>query len=57
MCSSTKDFKISIPRSIEPGIITALDVFQEEINEEGFGEKMQILSLRDEEFYVDTIYP
>jgi hypothetical protein len=57
MCSSDRSFKISIPRSIEPGIITALDVYQEEINDEGFGEKMQILSLRDEEFYVDTISP
>ena len=40
MCSSNGSFKISIPRNIEPGIIDALDVFQEEPNEEGFGIKM-----------------
>ena len=37
MCSSQKEFKISIPRAIEPGIITALDVLQEDMDEDGFG--------------------
>lgn len=63
MSSSNDQFKISIPRSIEPGIITVFDVHIEvqeddnNQNDEGLGKRMQILSVRDEEFYVDNVNP
>ena len=54
-CSFNDKFKVSIPRSIEPGIINVFDVFQEDIDDEGYGSVMHVLSLRDEEFYVDNV--
>ena len=49
-------FKIPIARSIEPGVITVFDVYQRGgIDEEGC--ELQILSVRDDEFYVDVVHP
>ena len=56
MSYPNEQFKIPIPRSIEPGVITVFDVHQDGgIDEEG--SEMQILSVRDDEFYVDVVCP
>jgi hypothetical protein len=59
MSSSNDEFKIQIPRKIEPNIITCFDVFakEDDSNEERLGDTLQVLSVRDEEFYVDKCNP
>jgi hypothetical protein len=44
--SRTENFKIMVDRNIEPGILKVLDVVQENLDEDGFGDKMVILNTR-----------
>ena len=57
MCSMDEDFSIGIGRRIEPDSIQVLDCYQEGANKLGFGEKVAILSLRGDEFFIDTVCP
>ena len=62
MSSYNDQFKIQIPRKIEPNIITVFDVYAKDaidksVNEEQLGEALQVLSVRDEEFFVDNVNP
>lgn len=45
-----------IPKKCEPGKLFALDVAQTEIKN-GFGTRMVILDIRDEEFFYEVIKP
>lgn len=60
---SSKDefnsFKICVPRKVEPGTLKVFDIWQAdpETKVRGFGDKMHILSIRDEEFFFDVVYP
>mmetsp|Transcript_16687 Transcript_16687/g.25726 ORF Transcript_16687/g.25726 Transcript_16687/m.25726 type:complete len:170 (+) Transcript_16687:1946-2455(+) len=55
--SSYQDFKISIPKRIEPQCLAIFDAVQADINSEGFGTRMVIASARDSDFYYDVINP
>ena len=55
--SMDEDFVLSIPRRIEPNCITVLDSYQDNPNELGYKDHLAIMSLRDDEFYVDKVNP
>ena len=55
--SKREEFKIKINRQIEPGKLRVMDVGQMRLNEEGFGDKLAILNMRDENFYYDEVNP
>jgi hypothetical protein len=55
--SISEDFKIMIDRNIEPGILKVLDVAQENLDENGFGDKMVILNTKQERLFYDIINP
>ena len=57
MSSELPDFKISITRKIEPNTLKVFDFLQEGHNEAGIGETMQIISIRDQEFFYDKLEP
>ena len=57
MCSMDEKFSIGINRRIEPDSICVLDCYQENPNKMGFGDKIAILSLRGDEFFIDTVNP
>ena len=62
MRSDDENFKVIVARQIEPGVINVFDVHiyqdkktNEETNEETSEEKLICLSLRDEDFFIDTV--
>jgi len=55
--SASEDFKIMIDRNIEPGILSVLDVAQDDIDESGFGTKMVIINTKQERLFYDAINP
>jgi hypothetical protein len=57
MSSSLSDFKISIRRKIEPNTLRVFDFLQELHHPNGIGEAMNIISMRDQEFFYDKIEP
>ena len=52
-----EDFDIGIDRRIEPDSIEVLDCYQDNANSRGYGDKLAILSLRDDEFFIDIVNP
>ena len=44
--SVSENFKIMVDRNIEPGILKVLDCVQENINEDGFGDKLVIINTK-----------
>lgn len=55
--SFSENFKIMVDRNIEPGILKVLDVAQENLDEDGFGDRMVIINTKQERFYYDAINP
>ena len=54
--SMDQDFCLSIQRRIEPECIVVLDCYQ--VNDSGgYGDLMAIISLRDDEFFIDKVNP
>ena len=53
---SDPNFDMRIEKMCEPGKLTALDVGQEDVVN-GFGKKMVIIDIRDEEFFYEIIRP
>jgi len=51
------EYILSINRRIEPNCIHILDSYQDHADERGYGSKLAILSLKDEEFIVDKVNP
>lgn len=56
-CSWDENYKISIKRRIEPYSINVFHAIQENENHEGLGDKMIIISMRDNEFNLDIVDP
>tara|TARA_B110000285_G_C14790309_1_gene452715 strand:+ start:324 stop:509 length:186 start_codon:yes stop_codon:yes gene_type:complete len=54
MRSDDENFKVIVARQIEPGVINVFDVhiYQDKKTNE---EKLICLSLRDEDFFIDTV--
>ena len=46
-----------VDRNIEPGILKVLDVVQENLDEDGFGDKMVIINTKQERLFYDAINP
>jgi hypothetical protein len=57
LCSSYKEFKISIPKRIQPDVYKILDVQQFELDRKGFGGKMVITGRKDSVFQFDVVSP
>lgn len=58
MRSDDENFKVIVARQIEPGVINVFDVhIYQDFNQdyETSEEKLICLSLRDEEFFIDTV--
>ena len=55
--SNRENFKIKIPERIAPGNSEVLDCVQTNIDENGFGDKMVIITRRDANFFYHCIYP
>jgi len=45
--SILEDFAIALPEKIAPGILTVLDVVQTDLDEQGFGSKLIIITRND----------
>ena len=57
MASFDDKFKLSIQRKIEPGMIKVFDICQQEYDDNDFPIYFKILSMRDEEFFIDNVLP
>jgi hypothetical protein len=53
MRSDDENFSLKIARQIEPGVINVFDVHI--YKDENDNEKLISLSLRDEDFFIDTV--
>ena len=52
-----EEFELDIVRRIEPGFIEVLDSYQEDEDENYFGTKLAIISLRGDQMFIDNVNP